>query len=578
MISSARKFIDKYLYNDELGFDDKVFNLVATIGSAVLLLSAACHYIEKSNYAMMFVKFLMITLSCGLFYFCNRFKMFRFGRWTAIITFCDILCPMMFFTNGGSESGIAAYFILSILLVVYLSRGITFIFFITTHVAIIFVCYVLESYHPQLVMRLTVTQHFADNLISIIISGLFITMINEGINILLLREQAKAEAANKAKSTFLANISHEMRTPMNAIIGMSQIAQRSNSAEKIEHCIQQIDVSSRHLLRLINDTLDISKIEGGKLTLANDSFDLCRVVESIRVGLEPIALNRSQKLIIEYHSAVKENRYLIGDDMRLSQVIINLLSNAMKFTPEEGTIRLDIILLASEENKIKLRFEVSDTGIGISPEFRRRMFRPFEQADMSILRKYGGTGLGLAISHHIVNQMGSSIHVESTIGIGSKFWFNVTFKRDHNIKAKEKSGIQQEPLPNFSGKHFLIVDDVKINQYVLTQCLQVLKADIEEACNGEEALQKVIESPAGYYSLVFMDMQMPVMDGCTATREIRASSHPDAKTLPIIAMTANVFKEDIEEVLAAGMNGHIGKPINFNNVIETVIKTLNKPH
>ena len=577
VIQPVRRFLDRYVYNDDLIFEDKIFNLVTIIGTVVLLVSAVCHYLEESHRAMMIVKFAMIVLTVGLFYICNHYKTFNFGRWATIIVFCDMLCPLMFFVNGGSKSGITAYFVLSVILVVYLSRGISFVVLIVTHAAIIVACYRLEAVHPKLVLSLTETQFYADHITSIIFAGIFIAMLNKGINQLLLREQVKAEAANRAKSSFLANISHEMRTPMNAILGMSQIARRSNSAEEMEHCIAQIDISSKHLLRLINDTLDISKIEDGKLMLANDSFDLYRMVESIRVGLEPIALNKSQHFIIEYHSDVEENRHLIGDDMRLSQVIINLLSNAMKFTPEEGTIRMDITLLSSDDDNVRIQFAVSDTGIGITPEFRQHMFQPFEQADMSIQRRFGGTGLGLAISQHLINQMGSKIHVESTLGAGTKFWFDINFKRDHHTEIKESSEILQGVLPDFSGKHILIVDDVKINQYVLTRCLQGFKADIEQASNGEEALKMVLEHPAGYYSLVFMDMQMPVMDGCTATQKIRASSHPDAKVLPIIAMTANVFKEDIEKVLDAGMNGHIGKPIDFKGVIKMVKKIIGEP-
>jgi CheY-like chemotaxis protein len=326
---------------------------------------------------------------------------------------------------------------------------------------------------------------------------------------------------------------------------------------------------------LINDVLDISKIEDGKLKLANNSFDLYQTIESIRVSMLQLSQNKSQTLLVDFHNL--DNLRLLGDDMRLSQVLINLLGNAIKFTQDNGLIRLDISKFSHNSHSITLQFSVSDTGIGIAPEFLEHLFKPFAQADNTISRNYGGTGLGLTISQHIVELMGGSIRVESVLGKGTRFTFYTRFEKDTTSTSKnDRQGNIQEEFSDFSGYRILIVDDVRINRMIICSLLKETHIIIDEVENGKEAVEKILSSPAGYYLLVLMDMQMPVMDGCTATRTIRTSSHPDATQLPIIAMTANVFKEDVQEVLDAGMNGHIGKPIDIQIVLETIRKTINK--
>jgi signal transduction histidine kinase/CheY-like chemotaxis protein len=386
----------------------------------------------------------------------------------------------------------------------------------------------------------------------------------------------KANQAGNAKMRFLANLSHEIRTPMNAIIGMVQIAKRSKDFDEAIRCIHQIEIASKHLLSLLNDVLDISKIEEDKLLLSAASFDLRSVIEQLRINIEPLAQRKSQQLVFDIQNA--DRHYLIGDEMRLSQVLINLLGNAVKFTPEHGTVKLTVSVFSHNDNILSLNFAVSDTGIGIKEEFMDKIFHPFEQADSSTSRLYGGTGLGLAISHRIVGLMGSNLKCESVLGKGSVFSFTVSFEID--AAAEDESGtskeLPQEDAVDFGGAVILVVDDVKINRMIIVSLLQNTNLFLEEAENGKEAVDKFLQSPSGYYSLILMDMQMPVMDGCTATRMIRDSSHTDAANIPIFAMTANVFKEDVQTVLLSGMNGHIGKPIDIAIVIDTLKKHINK--
>ncbi|MCL2807297.1 MAG: response regulator [Coriobacteriia bacterium] len=518
-----------------------------------------------------------------------------------------------------------------------------------------------------------------------------------------------ATAASKAKSEFLSNMSHEIRTPMNAIIGMTSIGEAATSVEQKDHSFARIKDASNHLLGIINDILDVSKIESGKFELSYAEFDfeklLKRVVNviSMRVG------EKNQKLSIYMDRDIP--KMLIGDDQRLAQVITNLLGNAMKFTPENGSIFIKTYYLGEEDGVCKLMVSVSDTGIGISPEQQEKLFQAFQQAENDTSRKFGGTGLGLSISKSIVEMMGGSIIVRSTLGEGAEFSFTAKLQRgktvepdvnkkviewgrikalvvddeeyivddfkgimnkfgaacdtamsaqqaldlfaqkgDYNLvvidwrmpvmdgielaaelnklmpqvgdavlimmSAVDDSGIVekvkevgirkffQKPLfpstiegivgeyfsvagshdtvgakaddsTSFDGHCILLAEDIDINREIVLALLEPTQMKVDCALNGIEAVQMFSDAPERY-DLIFMDVQMPEMDGITATKSIRALGTEKASSIPIIAMTANVFREDVERCLGAGMNSHLGKPLDFAEVLEALETYLPK--
>ena len=508
------------------------------------------------------------------------------------------------------------------------------------------------------------------------------------------KRTAELESANRAKSDFLSNMSHEIRTPMNAIIGMTSIGMSAADIARTKYCLAKIDDASKHLLGIINDILDMSKIEAGKLELCDAEFNFEKMLQRIVNVVSFRAEERQQKLTVYIDRSIPKN--LIGDDQRLAQVITNLLGNAIKFTPERGFIRIGSQFLGEENGVCTIQVSVSDTGIGISEEQQSRLFQSFHQAESSTTRKFGGTGLGLSISKSIVEMMGGEIWIESEIGAGSKFSFTIKVKRgadekpktvkssntrilvvdgdksvlshfkimaknfglvcdtaenredalklmkqskkyhfcfvDHKIqgtdglkiisaikesdsgvvavlmisatkwlsvqtKAKkagvdkfipkplfpsavvdvvnEKLGkeiLQSEDAQSditgiFKGRSILLAEDVEINREIVLALLEPTKLEIVSAENGMEAVEKFGESP-DRYEMIFMDVQMPQMDGYEATRRIRELGTLKARTIPIIAMTANVFKEDIEKCFAAGMNDHIGKPLNLDEVLD----------
>jgi signal transduction histidine kinase len=569
MKTIVKKFINKYIFTDELTFDARVLNLVCIVGVLALFTSFVGHLIEHSNGFMMVLKVVMILGGVGLFIVCNRYQLHKSGRIVVILAFCDLFFPLVFFANGGSNGGMAAYFVLTMVLIVLLSEGKPFLVFSGVHLVIIISCYLVDRFYKQLILPLNTFQHYADNVISVIIAGLFIGLIIKGLSALLIREQIKAEAASKAKGDFLSQMSHEMRTPMNAIIGITSILAASDDIEQHKSGMKKIETASTHLLGVINDILDMSKIEAHKLELFDEVFAFKKMISGITMVMAFDLQNKHQEFTVNIDPAIPE--YFTGDKQRLAQVITNLLSNAIKFTPPGGKITLTAELTDEQNGLYSLRVAVADTGIGITDEQMARLFHSFEQADNSTSRRFGGTGLGLAISKQIVELMGGTIGAESVPGQGSTFSFVVSLPG-----SLAPAGAMEATEPDaydFSGKTILIAEDIEINREIIMALLEPTRITIECAENGREAV-RMFEAAPGKYDLIFMDIQMPEMDGYEATRAIRASAAPGAGKLPIIAMTANVFKEDIDQALAAGMNDHLGKPIVLDDVLSKLAKYL----
>lgn len=524
----------------------------------------------------------------------------------------------------------------------------------------------------------------------------------------LIAAKTKAELASTAKSDFLSNMSHEMRTPMNAIIGMTNIAKDTSDTDKKDYCLDKITEASVHLLGVINDVLDMSKIEANKFEVYHEEFDFERMIARLNNLINYNIKNKRQVLLIDIAKDVP--KYVISDEQRLSQVIMNLLSNAVKFTPEDGRITMKITKLQEEEHCCTLQIEVKDTGIGITPEQITKLFKSFQQADASTSRKYGGTGLGLSISKRIVEMLGGDIWVESHVGEGSQFKFTIKAQKGARFVLKEESEMNwqdidllvvdesdevrsyfislsekfhfkcitikniadahrhlqektnrpyeivfigmSEPQPDelefvrfvkrqngtdnhivimtpatdwpfveteaakagasafigkplfassiidtitaclkpktekttateqiseydFSGYRILLAEDIDINREILYTLLEPTGIAIDFAENGQIAVDAFKNDP-DKYGMILMDLHMPEKDGYQATEEIRQHDCKQAAQIPIIAMTANVFREDIEKCLAAGMNDHVGKPIDIKEVAAKMEKYMSK--
>ncbi|MDR1487649.1 MAG: response regulator [Deltaproteobacteria bacterium] len=392
-----------------------------------------------------------------------------------------------------------------------------------------------------------------------------------------------AKQANEHKGEFLAHMSHEIRTPMNAIIGLSSIVKgnlehiHSDAPEFLEskENIKQIETSSLHLLGLLNDILDLSKIEAGKIDLSNEITELKMLANTVTSIMKTRCKEKNIKFETDVDSYSPST--FITDPLHLRQVLINLAGNAVKFTPELGTVefkitRLDRIVEGNEAKSL-MQFLIRDTGIGISEEALNAIFRPFEQGGGKITRQYGGTGLGLTISRHIVKLLGGDIKVKSTVGKGSEFSFEIWLQ-----ETKEKIPTAAITSSNFKdrfiGKRVLLVDDVELNRKIAKAMLKTTGINVDEAIDGSVAVKMFEESEDNTYDIILMDVQMPIMDGYQASSAIRQLDRRDAHQVPIIALTANAFKEDIDKALKAGMNAHIAKPIKADKIVEIMTKHM----
>jgi len=415
----------------------------------------------------------------------------------------------------------------------------------------------------------------------------------------LIDHQLEAQNASRAKGEFLSHMSHEIRTPLNAIIGMINISLNTEDIGKIKNCLQRAHNASKHLLHIINDILDMSKIEAQKFELSYTEFDFEKTLTNIFNVTNVRAEEKDIHLSVNINKNVPP--YIICDELRLSQVIINLVNNAIKFTPEKGKVSLNVEKLDESNGNITIRVEVADSGIGISEEQQKKLFTSYNQADSSISRNFGGTGLGLAISKQIVELMQGKIWIESELNRGSKFIFSIKVQKGTGDSIKEDSLTSSTKI-SFKDHTILIAEDVEINRDILAALLESTGISIDFAENGAAALSMFKANP-GKYGLILMDVNMPEMNGYEATKQIRlfeeeldknaaenkttgnnSPSFTEGETrsnnrnlrqqIPIIAMTANVFKEDIEKCLKSGMNSHISKPIEPEALYEALRKNL----
>jgi signal transduction histidine kinase/ActR/RegA family two-component response regulator len=386
-------------------------------------------------------------------------------------------------------------------------------------------------------------------------------------NIILMETAQKAEAENLAKSQFLSHMSHDIRTPINGIMGMTGIAIKNiEDRQRVKECLLKIDDSSRHLLSLVNDVLDMSRIESGKTQLLHESFDIRTCLANCSSIIEGQLVTRDVEFIKEFEPF--RDPIVIGDELHLRQILINVLGNAVKFTPDGKKIYFRVNHI-EKDGASAFRFEIEDEGIGMKPEFLPHLYDTFSQEDGGTRTSYKGTGLGMAITKNLVELMAGTIQVSSVLNVGTKFVIEIPMEID--AAAVEEHAHQDDSF-NLNGMKILLVEDNELNMEIAKEILECEGIAVTCAENGQDALDIYKRAEPGAFDAILMDLMMPVMDGLTAAEKIRQLDRPEAKTIPILAMTANAFDEDIQKTKEAGMNAHLSKPIQVDMLYATLAK------
>lgn len=501
----------------------------------------------------------------------------------AVMPMILVMIPYLFMgtEGGGIESGMPIWMVLGLLMVFLFTDGVYFIILFTVTMCLYIGCLIYTYIFLQDTLgNLSELYYYEDNIMAIVAVSVSCGMIikhqkkiEDRSKQKIEQEKLKAQEANDAKTKFLTSMSHDIRTPMNAIIGMTEMANYYiDDKEKVQECLKKISDSSSMLLHLINNVLDMSEIENNELKLKESSFELQEVVGKIHTVLEQTA--SAKKLAFEVRCEQIKNNKLIGDVVRLKQVLMNLVNNSLKFTPPGGKVSLLIREEYSDtDGYASFMIEVRDTGIGMKQEFIDNMiFKPFERDETIYVNKTEGYGIGMSITKKILDVMEADLHIESEVGKGTTFLIHMKLKIDSGGECEENNIISN--IPNIKGKRLLVVEDNEINMEIIVSILERTNAEIVQAWNAEDALKIFEESPDGYFNLILFDIQLPGMDGYEAVKIIRNMNRGDVAKVPIWAMTANAFSQDVEKSMQSGMNDHISKPIDIDVLYRKIQNNL----
>lgn len=590
MLHKLKDWIEKHITNT----DSKlwIYNTILLIEilalTVLVLIELLMGYEQDGLFAMVALWVYLIIIAVLINMFPEKIQLF-YALIVAPVNF--IVFPFMFLwaEGGGIESGMPVWLTFGILLVCIMTSGIYYrILLIFT--VLIDVSVILYGYFHQDVIKYIDNDiyYYQDNLIAILVVGGTIGLIlkyqkyiekkqTERIERAVIeaeQEKHNAEKANVAKTNFLASMSHDIRTPMNAIVGMTDIAKyHIDDKEKVQECLDKITASSTQLLNLLNNILDMSEIEMDMLKLKESQFSMTELADNIQIVLAQMA--RGRKVEFEMTCDV-EHTNLLGDAVRLRQILMNIISNGIKYTGAFGRVNVTIRedLENGDDEYAFFDVVVEDTGVGMTQDFiDHYIFKPFERAEDRRVQKVEGSGIGMSITKGIIDAMGADLRIESTVGEGSKFFVRMRFKKDQEVQKnfKQEDGIS---ILDATGKNILVVEDNDTNMEIIKAILERTHARVTCAWDAEEAIDIISKSKEGRFDLILMDIQMPGMDGYSAVRVIRRMDRSDALTVPIIAMTANAFAQDVEKALTAGMNAHIAKPIDVDELFQKMYHFL----
>jgi signal transduction histidine kinase/DNA-binding response OmpR family regulator len=574
MIEFLKKKVNYYMFSDDLPLQGRLLNLICVFGFCAVLVAMFSHIIEGSSPYAIYILLAMVVVIVIVTWLFNKYRLYRVGSWLAVISFGDILFPLLFFATGGVNGGMAAHFVLGITLCFMLMQGRALLFLVLLQSVVTIACYLTNAFYPEMFISLTDYQRYIDILQTILVSGLFIGFILIFQMRIYREERQKANDAIKAKSEFLAGVSHEIRTPLNAIIGLGELEMRKAlPADTLEN-LSKMQSSGNILLGIINDLLDISKIESGRFELVPAEYDVPSMINDtvslniVRIGSKPIEfeLDLADGLPVR----------LFGDELRIKQVLNNLLSNAFKYT-RAGKVTLSVSGSRDGDSYL-LICEITDTGIGIREEDIGRLFTEYNKLDMASNRHIEGTGLGLSICRNLVELMGGKVEVRSVYGEGSVFTVSLkqgivndlimndaTTKNlmSFNYNAERNTRSKNLVLTQMPYGRVLVVDDIVTNLDVARGILLPYGLTVDCVDSGREAV-RLVRGEEPRYDLIFMDHMMPEMDGIETVRVIREEIGSEyAKNVPIIALTANALAGNDNMFKERGFQDFLSKPIDI---------------
>ena len=571
------RFFKNYFFNEKYNLQHRLLNVLILVGMIGGTIASITSVILGFSILSIILSFCILGFCFLGLLIANTFRHPQLSVIILSLAVNNLIMPWLYITSGGVKSGMPLWITLGLVFTLLLLDGVKcwVVFSINCIGELAVIIY--SILHPEIVWQ-------SDNeiymYIDILVATLTLVLTLAAIfkyHSYTYRKQEKdlieamieTQRATKAKSDFLSNMSHDIRTPMNAIIGFTEIAKKNlDDRKKLFDCISKITLSSEHLLNLINDVLDMTKIESGKVTFEEETFNLRTIINDIQDMMMQTLLEKKMHLHIETTQLIDET--VSCDRLRLNQVLINLVGNAIKYSNPDGNIWLSAIQLPDDnENEILVEIHVKDDGLGMSKDFVEKVFQPFEREYNSTKSGISGTGLGLTITKSIVEMMRGTISVTSELGIGSEFVITIPFDVPTLLEIEDEDDLAIKNF-DFTKKRVLLVEDNAFNREIAVELLTDAGLEVEEANDGSIAVEILKNNPAGYYDAVIMDLQMPVMDGYEATRIIRSFEDIRIATIPIVAMTANAFSEDKKKALDCGMNAYLTKPINIKDLLKVM--------
>ena len=569
------KVFRDYFFDEKYDLQHRLLNVLILVGMVGGLISFVTSIILGFSLGSIVFTFLILFLCTLGLILANTFKHAQLTVVILSLFVNNVIMPLLYITSGGLNSGMPLWITFGLVFTLLLLEGAKcwIIFSINCIGELIVIVYAIR--HPEIVWQPTNEIYmYIDILVAVLTLVLTFGALFKYHSYTYRKQQKElidamieTQRATKAKSDFLSNMSHDIRTPMNAIIGFTEIAKKNlDDRKKLFDCISKITLSSEHLLNLINDVLDMTKIESGKVTFEEETFNLRTIINDIQDMMMQTLLEKKMHLHIDTSQLIDET--VSCDRLRLNQVLINLVGNAIKYSNPEGNIWLSAIQLPDDtENEILVEIHVKDDGLGMSKEFVEKVFQPFEREYNSTKSGISGTGLGLSITKSIVEMMHGTITVTSELGKGSEFIITIPFEVPTLLEIEEDEDAVIKNF-DFTGKRVLLVEDNAFNREIAVELLTDAGLEVDEANDGSIAVEILKNNPAGYYDVVIMDLQMPIMDGYEATRVIRSFEDIRIATVPIVAMTANAFSEDKKKALDCGMNAYLTKPINVKDLLK----------